>query len=74
MLSLSLSLPDCTSNLDLNLRSRAQGQNVKIVAVDLQEMAPIPGVLTLQGDITNVSFCGPSSNDIHGCFIIVNPL
>lgn len=28
---------------------------VKIVAVDLQAMAPIPGVIQLQGDITNHS-------------------
>ena len=26
--------------------------NPRIVAVDLQEMAPIPGVVTIQGDIT----------------------
>ena len=29
--------------------------SVKIVAVDLQAMAPIPGVIQLQGDITQVS-------------------
>ena len=28
--------------------------NVKIVAVDLQAMAPLPGVIQLQGDITKV--------------------
>lgn len=26
--------------------------NVKIVAVDLQAMAPLPGVIQIQGDIT----------------------
>ena len=28
---------------------------MQIVAVDLQAMAPIPGVVTLQGDITQVA-------------------
>ena len=30
--------------------------DVKIVAVDLQAMAPLPGVIQLQGDITKVSY------------------
>jgi 23S rRNA U2552 (ribose-2'-O)-methylase RlmE/FtsJ len=30
-------------------------EDVKIVAVDLQAMAPIPGVVQIQGDITKVS-------------------
>ena len=30
-------------------------KDVKIVAVDLQAMAPIPGVVQIQGDITKVS-------------------
>ena len=29
-------------------------ENVKIIAVDLQAMAPIPGVIQIQGDITKV--------------------
>ncbi len=29
-------------------------KNVKIIAVDLQAMAPLPGVTQLQGDITKV--------------------
>ncbi len=29
-------------------------KDVKIVAVDLQAMAPIPGVIQIQGDITQV--------------------
>ena len=29
-------------------------EEVKIVAVDLQAMAPIPGVVQIQGDITKV--------------------
>lgn len=34
-------------------RSEVDRQDVKIVAVDLQAMAPIPGVIQLQGDITS---------------------
>ena len=34
---------------------RNKPEDVKIVAVDLQAMAPIPGVIQLQGDITKVS-------------------
>lgn len=30
------------------------GEEVKIVAVDLQAMAPLPGVTQIQGDITKV--------------------
>lgn len=30
-------------------------ENVKIIAVDLQAMAPLPGVKQLQGDITKIS-------------------
>lgn len=30
-------------------------ENVKIVAVDLQPMAPLPGIIQLQGDITKYS-------------------
>jgi len=36
---------------------RKQGEDdkeVKIVAVDLQAMAPLPGVVQIQGDITKV--------------------
>jgi len=31
-------------------------EDVKIVAVDLQAMAPIPGVIQIQGDITKVFY------------------
>ena len=31
-------------------------ENVKIVAVDLQAMAPVPGVIQIQGDITKVCY------------------
>lgn len=36
------------------LNQEQQGQDVKIVAVDLQLMAPIQGVIQIQGDITNM--------------------
>uniref|UniRef100_A0A3Q3XFY8 Putative tRNA (cytidine(32)/guanosine(34)-2'-O)-methyltransferase n=1 Tax=Mola mola TaxID=94237 RepID=A0A3Q3XFY8_MOLML len=36
-------------------REEEQGERVKIVAVDLQAMAPLPGVTQIQGDITKVS-------------------
>lgn len=32
---------------------RMDSGNAKVVAVDLQEMAPIPGVVTIMGDITD---------------------
>lgn len=38
----------CNSNIYIS----AEAGNARIVAVDLQEMAPIPGVVCLQGDIT----------------------
>ncbi|XP_037527388.1 putative tRNA (cytidine(32)/guanosine(34)-2'-O)-methyltransferase [Rhipicephalus sanguineus] len=42
--------------LSRKLRGNAANKNdVKIVAVDLQAMAPLPGVIQLQGDITEVS-------------------
>uniref|UniRef100_A0A1E1XFK2 Putative tRNA (cytidine(32)/guanosine(34)-2'-O)-methyltransferase n=1 Tax=Amblyomma aureolatum TaxID=187763 RepID=A0A1E1XFK2_9ACAR len=42
--------------LSRKLRGNAENPDeVKIVAVDLQAMAPLPGVIQLQGDITEVS-------------------
>ncbi|XP_013882169.1 tRNA (cytidine(32)/guanosine(34)-2'-O)-methyltransferase [Austrofundulus limnaeus] len=42
--------------LSRKLRGREEmGEEVKIVAVDLQAMAPLPGVTQIQGDITKVS-------------------
>lgn len=35
------------------VHSRAEAGEPRIVAVDLQEMAPIPGVVRIQGDITS---------------------
>lgn len=37
------------------LREKQPDGDIKIIAVDLQAMAPLPGVIELQGDITNVS-------------------
>lgn len=34
---------------------KVRNDNVKIVAVDLQPMSPLPGVIQLQGDITKFS-------------------
>ncbi|VDI06234.1 Hypothetical predicted protein, partial [Mytilus galloprovincialis] len=36
----------------LEREEKEKPDNVKIVAVDLQAMAPIPGVIQIQGDIT----------------------
>jgi len=42
--------------LSKTLRSQVEDKDcVKIVAVDLQAMAPLPGVIQIQGDITKVS-------------------
>lgn len=35
--------------------SKPDSQDVKIVAVDLQAMAPLPGVVQIQGDITKLT-------------------
>lgn len=32
-----------------------KNENVKLVAVDLQPMAPLPGIIQIQGDITKYS-------------------
>lgn len=38
-----------------NADEDADNSDVKIVAVDLQAMAPLPGVIQIQGDITKTS-------------------
>lgn len=51
----------------LSKKLREEGENkdgVKIVAVDLQAMAPIPGVIQIQGDITKTS----TAHEIIGHF------
>jgi tRNA (cytidine32/guanosine34-2'-O)-methyltransferase len=40
--------------LSKKLEANKAESNVKIVAVDLQAMAPLPGVIQLQGDITQL--------------------
>lgn len=40
--------------LSKKLIEEGKNPNAKIVAVDLQAMAPLPGVIQIQGDITNV--------------------
>ncbi|KAG2185592.1 hypothetical protein INT44_002385 [Umbelopsis vinacea] len=44
-----------SKRLSENHASNPQEEPPKIVAVDLQAMAPLPGVIQLQGDITKVS-------------------
>ncbi|KAL2099764.1 hypothetical protein ACEWY4_004158 [Coilia grayii] len=41
--------------LSRKLRGKEKKEDVKIVAVDLQAMAPLPGVTQIQGDITKLS-------------------
>ncbi|XP_060791025.1 putative tRNA (cytidine(32)/guanosine(34)-2'-O)-methyltransferase [Neoarius graeffei] len=41
--------------LSRKLRGKNSSEEVKIVAVDLQAMAPLPGVTQIQGDITKIS-------------------
>ncbi|XP_016136456.1 putative tRNA (cytidine(32)/guanosine(34)-2'-O)-methyltransferase isoform X1 [Sinocyclocheilus grahami] len=41
--------------LSRKLRGKDKCEEVKIVAVDLQAMAPLPGVTQIQGDITKIS-------------------
>lgn len=45
------------------VRAPEERERVKIVAVDLQAMAPIPGVIQLQGDITS----GKTAKEIIKC-------
>ncbi|OQR90963.1 ribosomal RNA methyltransferase [Achlya hypogyna] len=41
-------------------------EEVRVVSVDLQEMAPIPGVVTIQGDITSTATAEQIINYFHG--------
>ena len=50
----------------LHADKSGQDDDVKIVAVDLQAMAPIPGVIQLQGDITNHSTAAAIINHFDG--------
>ena len=58
----------------LTARLHRPGVDARIVAVDLQEMSPIEGVITLQGDITSyqtvqavISACGGELADLVIC-------
>lgn len=44
----------------------AESGNARIIAVDLQEMAPIPGVVCLQGDITAQATAEQIIENFHG--------
>lgn len=46
-----------------------QNEREKIVAVDLQEMAPIPGVRMLQGDITTEATAEAIVGCVHACVL-----
>ena len=43
------------SNPNIGLNKYISDESVKIVAVDLQDMAPIDGILRIKGDITKMS-------------------
>lgn len=46
------------------IQERPEGKDdVKIVAVDLQAMAPLPGVIQIQGDITKVGCIKTTQGD-----------
>lgn len=42
-------------------------EEIKIVAVDLQPMAPLPGVVQIQGDITKLSTAEEIIKHFSGC-------
>ena len=44
----------CYMNSVFSRNHGEDDEKVKIVAVDLQAMAPLPGVVQIQGDITKV--------------------
>ncbi|XP_075212818.1 tRNA (cytidine(32)/guanosine(34)-2'-O)-methyltransferase-like isoform X2 [Lycorma delicatula] len=50
----------------LSKKLRETGSDVKIVAVDLQAMAPLPGVIQIQGDITKISTAEEIIQHFHG--------
>lgn len=53
--------------LTKNLRQKAENvDEVKIVAVDLQAMAALPGVIQIQGDITKVSTANSIIKEFEG--------
>lgn len=58
------------SNNDANASTSVDGDDegdVKIVAVDIQTMAPIEGVTLIEGDITNYETAERVISQFHGC-------
>ena len=47
-------------------RPEIEREDVKIVAVDLQAMAPLPGVIQLQGDITKLATANKIVSEFEG--------
>jgi 23S rRNA U2552 (ribose-2'-O)-methylase RlmE/FtsJ len=60
------------------LACRGEGEHVdvdvKIVAVDIQQMAPLPGVIQIEGDITKVFPVSSSAVLLISCFLIRHQL
>jgi tRNA (cytidine32/guanosine34-2'-O)-methyltransferase len=52
--------------LSRKLRTNASEESPTIVSVDLQEMAPLPGVIQLKGDITNLETIRQIISHFHG--------
>ncbi|CAL4076311.1 unnamed protein product, partial [Meganyctiphanes norvegica] len=51
---------------EAHIKNAADPDNVKIVAVDLQAMAPLPGVVQIQGDITKPTTAHSIINHFEG--------
>jgi 23S rRNA U2552 (ribose-2'-O)-methylase RlmE/FtsJ len=62
----------------LSKQLRGEGEHVdvdvKIVAVDIQQMAPLPGVIQIEGDITKVFPVSSSAVLLISCFLIRHQL
>ncbi|ETV77385.1 hypothetical protein, variant [Aphanomyces astaci] len=53
-------------NVDSTTTSKDDDTIIRVVSVDLQEMAPIPGVALLQGDITSTHTADQIISHFHG--------
>lgn len=54
-------------HINVNKKTKKKNpEDIKIVAVDLQPMAPLPGVIQIQGDITKVSTAEEIINHFSG--------
>uniref|UniRef100_A0A0N5AW62 Putative tRNA (cytidine(32)/guanosine(34)-2'-O)-methyltransferase n=1 Tax=Syphacia muris TaxID=451379 RepID=A0A0N5AW62_9BILA len=56
-----------SQRLYVDQKDEEKRKDVKIVAVDLQPMSPLPGVIQLQGDITEVSTASSIISYFQGC-------